>query len=132
MKLTELKSMHIKFRKNRNPLSSFLGFVISECELIGKNDGNRETIESEVVSKLKNLLKRTNESISINETEMLLSEKDLIESLLPEMVDENDVELFIKSNSFSNIGEGMKAIKEKFGQNVDMKKASTVLKEILS
>lgn len=136
--IEEMREESIELRKNKGGLASFSTYALSEISKIGKNDGNRETTEDEAISAIKKMIDKNKSSISMTNdgyVKMKLeAEIDFLRSFLPEMVNEEEIEKFIR-NEFGlekplNMGIAMGAIKNKFGSLVDMKVASKIVKEI--
>lgn len=49
--LKKIRKLWIRKRKNPDnslPSASFIAMLVSECEMIGKDDGSRQTTEDEV------------------------------------------------------------------------------------
>jgi len=136
-KIDEIKTKSMELRKNKSELASFSSFVLSEIVNIGKNDGNRETTEDEVISAIKKMIEKNKSSIPMTKdgyAKMKLeAEIDFLRSFLPEMVSEDEICKFLR-DEFGlekplNMGIAMGAIKQKFGSLVDMKQASSIVKE---
>lgn len=131
--LTKIKEMLSLARRAKMP-TSFLSFVISECESVGKSKGNRESTESEVQAVIKKLIDTNNLALSHatkkDYCESISSEIKLLESLRPEMVNEDDLTAFITSLGDVHIGQVMGAVKGKFGTSADMKLAAKIFKEL--
>jgi len=136
-KIDEIKTKSMELRKNKSELASFSSFILSEIVNIGKNDGNRETTEDEVISAIKKMIEKNKSSIAMTKdgyAKMKLeAEIDFLRSFLPEMVSEDEISKFLR-DEFGlekplNMGIAMGAIKQKFGSLVDMKQASSIVKE---
>jgi len=132
-------------RKERNTLkSNLLGTVISEAKMIGKNDHNREPTEEEVINVIKKFLKGINETITAlqsgnRDTSKEITEKEILESFLPQQLSENDLKEKITSiiNELENrspqqMGKVMALLKERFPNQFDGKMASNLTKSLLS
>lgn len=112
---------------------AFFGFVESEIAAIGKNDGNRLSTDEEAQRVVKKLIK--NMTILMDTgviTDKTKFEFTYLESLLPEMVDQKEVEGAITElhNEGKTTGEIMKTLRSKFGGSVDMKAASVFLNSL--
>ena len=129
--LEKLKASLMRVRKARGK-TSFVSFVIAECEKPGKSKGNRESTEDEVQAVLKKLISNNWISVSNVKSETahadLLKEINFLESFRPELVDENALRAFIMNLKEDNIGKIMGAVKAEFGAAVDMKLASQIAK----
>lgn len=135
--LVRIRKSWMMKRKDQDlslPEVSFLAMLVSECEMIGKNDGNRDTTEEEVQKHLRKVLKGVIEMIGLAPATDLWSfhiERQFIEALLPQMTSEEDLKTFIAPMVHNNqpIGVIMGAVKKNFGANADMKMASKIIKE---
>lgn len=138
-----LKKDQLQARKNKdNVTASLLTTLISEAAMIGKNDGNRETTDLEVVRVVKKFVANIEETLKIRNDEKLQSEKRILEDYLPRQLTEDDIKSFvavmiIKSQLASDpltqkdFGKIMKALQAEHPGCVDGKLASQVIKEIL-
>lgn len=133
--IDKIKESHLKARKERAD-TSFYSFVLSECQTVGKRK-NRDSTEEEVQSVIKKLI-ANNEiaashaiKISTEAAQTFMHEIVFLESLRPEMVDEEVLKSFIEEKCAGiNIGVAMGLIKEKFGATVDMKIASEIFRSL--
>lgn len=114
--------------------------LYSEAKMVGKNDGDRETTDNEVLETIQKFIKNINELLShkCNEEfkESALVEKTLYESYLPDQLTEEELEIIIKSECGAwpeklTIGDVMKFLKREFANQYDSKLASTVARKIL-
>lgn len=123
----KLKSITLEARKAKNPLAPVLQFHMSELANIGKVN-QREVSEEETIVYLKKATQKLRENEFSNPEEL-----KILESLLPEMCSEEDIESYLVykfPNGAENKGIIMKALKEKFGVQIDMKIASGVVKKL--
>lgn len=118
-----LKHVSLELRKSRSPLASTVQFHLSEIQKIGKNLGNRETSEDEAIQYLKKTLQRLKENSFSKQEEI-----DILESLLPEMLSEEQMRDFISRCENLSKGDIMKLAKKEFGSKVDMKQLSQLIK----
>lgn len=121
-----LKTKTLALRKDRNPLGSTLQFHLSELYNVGKKE-NREVTDDDAIQYLKKAASKLKENPHSNPEELAI-----IESILPQMVSEDDVKIFIEMKhaegvDTTNKGIMMKAIKNEFGSLVDMKMASKLI-----
>lgn len=66
MLLDQIKSAQLKARKERNTLASnLLTTLLGEAAMIGKNNGNRESTDSEVISTIKKFVANAKETRDI-------------------------------------------------------------------
>jgi len=142
--IEKLKSESLRLRKERNPIASSIAFALSEIQKIGKNSGNRETTNDEAIKVIQKLLVVVNENIQYTEEKEddgrlmhLQEEKQILESVLPQMVSDQEIVEFLSSfmaghsaGSAPTKGDIMKALRAQFGALVDMKRAGQITTEI--
>ena len=140
--LDVIKTSADKARKERNGETAIaLMTLYSEAKMLGKNDGDRETTDEEVLQVIQRFIKNINELIShpCNDEfkEKASREKILLESYLPSQLTEEELEIIIKSECDAwpkqlSIGEIMVFLKANFVNQYDSKLASTVARKVLS
>ena len=125
--------------------SSILRFALS---FINKEEKDKqiELSDSEVVAVIKSLIKRNKDSFdqftSANRPELAEKEKkemDLLQSYLPEVMNENKTEEIVKStidklgiNSMKEMGKAMGEIKKNHADTIDLSLVSQLIKKHLS
>ena len=125
--------------------SSILRFALS---FINKEEKDKqiELSDSEVVKVIKSLIKRNKDSYdqftSANRPELAEKEKkemDLLQSYLPEVMNENETEEIVKStidkleiSSMKEMGKAMGEIKKNHADNIDLSLVSQLIKKHLS
>ena len=125
--------------------SSILRFALS---FINKDEKDKqiELSDSEVVAVIKSLIKRNKDSYdqftSANRPELAEKEKkemDLLQSYLPEVMNENETEEIVKStidklgiSSMKEMGKAMGEIKKNHADNIDLSLVSQLIKKHLS
>ena len=125
--------------------SSILRFALS---FINKEEKDKRTelSDSEVVAVIKSLIKRNKDSYdqftSANRPELAEKEKkemDLLQSYLPEVMNENKTEEIVKStidklgiNSMKEMGKAMGEIKKNHADTIDLSLVSQLIKKHLS
>ena len=125
--------------------SSILRFALS---FINKEEKDKqiELSDSEVVAVIKSLIKRNKDSYdqftSANRPELAEKEKketDLLQSYLPEVMNENETEEIVKStidtleiSSMKDMGKAMGEIKKNHADNIDLSLVSQLIKKHLS
>ena len=125
--------------------SSILRFALS---FINKEEKDKqiELSDSEVVAVIKSLIKRNKDSYdqftSANRPELAEKEKkemDLLQSYLPEVMNENETEEIVKStidklgiNSMKEMGKAMGEIKKNHADTIDLSLVSQLIKKHLS
>ena len=125
--------------------SSILRFALS---FINKDEKDKqiELSDSEVVAVIKSLIKRNKDSYdqftSANRPELAEKEKkemDLLQSYLPEVMNENETEEIVKStidkleiSSMKEMGKAMGEIKKNHADTIDLSLVSQLIKKYLS
>ena len=125
--------------------SSILRFALS---FINKDEKDKqiELSDSEVVAVIKSLIKRNKDSYdqftSANRPELAEKEKkemDLLQSYLPEVMNENETEEVVKStieklgiSSMKEMGKAMGEIKKNHADTIDLSLVSQLIKKHLS
>ena len=142
--LDKMLKQNMTARKERDTLTSnLLTTVISEAKMIGKNDGNREPNDAEVMQVIKKFLKGINESILALEKDNrdvanAKAEKAILEDYLPKQLSEEDLkEVILKivadlpEKSPAMMGKIMGQLKQNYENQFDGKLASKLVKEAL-
>ena len=125
--------------------SSILRFALS---FINKEEKDKqiELSDSEVVAVIKSLIKRNKDSYdqftAANRLELAEKEKkemDLLQSYLPEVMNENETEEIVKStidklgiSSMKEMGKAMGEIKKNHADTIDLSLVSQLIKKHLS
>lgn len=136
--LEKLKKESLRIRKEKGELASFSVFAISEIEKVGKSNGNRATTNDEAITAVKKMMGVIESNMSLVKDDFVLeklkAERNLLSSVLPEMVSIEDVKNHVLSNwpvpLIPSKGEVMKEVKIKFGSLVDMKEVGNLYKEL--
>jgi len=125
--LNQLKSKTLQLRKERSSLGPVMQFHLSEVSQIGKNCGNRDTQDDEVIQYLKKTVQKLKENSYSNVEEIVV-----LESLLPSMATDEQIKEFLSALDLSSMNKGqiMGAVKSHFGVLVDMKKVGTILNDL--
>ncbi len=145
MLLTTLRKDMMMAKKEKDTVkANLLSTLVAEAVMIGKNDGNRETTEPEIIKLIGKFIKSTNENISILqeagkdcETEIL--ERDILSVYLPKQMSDDELrdavskiidELGEKSPKM--MGAVMGKLKAQYEGQYDGKSASGIVKSMLS
>ena len=124
--------------------ATLLTTLYSEAQMVGKNDGNRETTDAEVVAVIKKFVKNIDETLSnLPETdpryEAAKMEREVLNFYLPKQMTEEDLRTaigeIIQSRNLSeprDMGIVMKELKAAFDSQFDGKMASQIARELLS
>lgn len=134
-------------KEKRTANASTLTTLIGEAEMIGKNDGNRLTNDSEVVGVIKKFVKNIDETLNIlakdalkaDKMDELMVEKALLMKFLPVQLTENQLrdavnEIIISLNEKNPkmMGKVLMLLKDKYAGQYDGATASKITKEILT
>ena len=139
--IEKLKAESLRLRKERNPIASSITFAISEIEKVGKNSGNRVTTNDEAIKVVQKLIATIDENLKLGIDDgrriALSHEKNILLSVLPQMATEQEVADFLRDlftgkrdDEIPKKGDVMKALRDKFGALVDMKRAGQIATEI--
>lgn len=131
--IEQIKNQQLIARKNGSEEASLLTTLLSEAVNIGKNNGNRETTDAEVVSVVKKFIKNIEETVAALTTRnqdatKFLNEKAVLETFLPKQLTETELLEIAKTKS--SMPEFMKHLKDNFNGQYDGKLASTVAKSV--
>jgi len=135
--MQRIRSDQVKARKQKDKTTAtLLTTLLGEASMVGKNDGNRETTDAEVVAMLKKFIKNIDETIKVSaDTDELQTEKKVLEAYLPTQMSESElrekITQFVDGKQGLNIGTVMKFLKENHAGQYDGKSASTIAKEVL-
>ncbi len=143
---TQIKTDQLAARKARDGLkATLLTTLIGELTAIGKNDGNREVIDADVVKLVKKFLDGVNETIALIKDASnvdgsadryvnLLKEQSYLTAYMPQQMDEatlTEVLCELVTESGPNLGKLMGLLKERYAGQYDGKMASTVAKSVI-
>jgi uncharacterized protein len=143
--LNSIKSAQLQARKTRDTITiNALTTLIGEAEAIGKNDGNRETTDAEVVALIKKFIKNLDEVIRVvtpgfSHDQLARKEKVILEQFLPTQLTSVELRGILKeltnelnAHTLREMGKIMKVLKERFDGQYDGTVASTLVKEMLT
>lgn len=139
--IEKLKAESLRLRKERNPIASSITFAISEIEKVGKNAGNRVTTNDEAIKVVQKLVATIDENLKLGIDDgrrvALNYEKQILLGVLPQMASDQEVSDFLRElftgkrdDEIPKKGDVMKALRDKFGALVDMKRAGQIATEI--
>lgn len=131
--MEQIKEKQLEARKASSVEASLLTTLMGESSMIGKNAGNRETTDQEVIQVVKKFIKNIDETISAlkkfnKDTAQFENERKVLEQFLPLQLSENY--LVHIAQGMPNMPAFMKHLKENFAGQYDGKMASTVAKTI--
>ena len=132
--------------KNTYPTLRLIVSAIKDAEIAGRSKGQKELMDSDIISLLKKMVKQRKESCEVYEKagrkELLeneLKEIDVIRAFLPKQLSNEETkkicEETIKSigaSSMKDMGKTMGVLKSKYADTLDFSKVSVILKELLS
>jgi hypothetical protein len=140
----QLKKDNLEARKAKDTAkSNLLGTVIGDAQTIGKNAGNRDPNNEEVMGVIKKFIKALDESISALESSgrdnsKEKEERKILEAYLPAQLSneklKNEINKIVASLSEKSpkmMGSVMAELKDKFPNQFDGKIASTLVKQAL-
>lgn len=129
----ELKQRMFAAKKANDPMAGTLSNILEKAQKIAKA-GNREVTAADIVAAAKKENKELLETLEFpmadEKKAQLIQAVTLTEEFLPQMATEAQVTFFVQENAekYSNIGTMMKALKEAFGDTLDGKMASQIVK----
>lgn len=147
--MNAIKSAQIEARKAKDESkASALTTLIGEANMIGKNAGNRETTDAEVLSVIKKFIKNIDETVEILSKDLapnsvkiqaLQAEKVLLSNFLPKQMSESEVKVAIEQiiakmnlSGPKAMGAIMKEMKSQYDGSYDGSMVSRISKELLS
>lgn len=129
--MEDIKAKQLAARKAGVPEASLYTTLLGEAGAIGKNAGNRETTDQEVVAVVKKFIKNLDETITAltsrnQDASSFLNERGVLEQFLPNQMDETRLRAL--AIGCDSMPEFMKYLKENFAGQYDGKMASAVAK----
>jgi len=141
MKLIHIiKNEAFTARKNKDKFASkIFSSLVGEIEIVGKNNGNRETTDEEAIKVIQKFVKGVNETKKLTKDKEKLEESDLelriYEAYLPKMMSEDELTTIIKyivsHDSNSNIGKIMGFLSKQYKGKYDGAMASKIAKLLI-
>lgn len=145
MLIEKIKHDQLVARKNRDQIeSTLLTTLIGEADMVGKNNGNRDPFDEEVISVVKKFLKGVNETIAIleksgHDVSQFEKEREILDSYLPTQLTFDQIltmiesavldGTIIKDKSFK--GSAMKWLKIHYSGQYDGRIAAEVLDQLV-
>jgi len=143
--IQQIKSAQVTARKERRTAdASSLTTLIGEAEAVGKNDGNREVTDNEVVAMVKKFIKNIDDVLAVvnPDTEAYQTyqnEKALLSTFLPKQLSEDELRTamqgLIAAHGIAGpkgMGVLMKELKAAHEGTYDGSLASKLAKELLA
>lgn len=143
--LADIKQEQLSARKNRDSIkATVLTTLIGEAVMVGKNDGNRESTDAEVVGVIKKFIANATEILGILdgdvkvkpfEIDKLKTEIAILNSFLPQQLSETELSDAIAriiettgAASLKDMGKIMKALKDQYSGKYDGAQANALIK----
>ena len=137
--INEIKVKQLAARKASSPEASLYTTLLGEALTVGKNDGNRETTNIEVVAVVKKFIKGIDETVAALSKGQIagytsppltiaLGERNILEKFLPAQLNEEDLMQIIQSRT--SMPDFMKYLKENYAGSYDGKLAAAVAKKV--
>lgn len=98
--------------------------------MIGKNDGNRETNDSEVMSTIQKFIKNLTTTIELRPSDSLIEQRTILEGYLPKQLSEDFINRtveFLISDEY-NFGQIMKHFKDEYPNRYNAKSLAGIVK----
>jgi len=138
--IEKIKEDQIAARKAHDSVkASLLTTLLGEATAIGKNNGNREVTDAEVVALVKKFMKGVDETINAltmhnKDATQFLTERGILETYLPKQLTQEETESALKAaiaEVGANMGKVMGYMKANYEGQYDGKLASTIVKTLL-
>lgn len=142
--LKSIKDNQLQARKNKKKeLSTSLTTLLGEAAMVGKNNGDRESTDEEVIIVIKKFIKNNEEVIKFADIESkvyinALEENVCLTRYLPDQLTESEISNIVLQyiegldETPSNMGEIMRFLKENYAGKYNGKDASNIVKELLN
>ena len=144
--MSRLRTDQLDARKGKLAIvSALLTTLIGEASMVGKNDGNRETTDAEVIAVIKKFLKNNLDAqaslagtSNMDAIQKLNMERVILESYLPTQIAGDRLRGIIESmKSETNagpkdMGKIMALLKSRFDGQYDGREASSIVKQVLA
>ena len=142
----QIKADQLAARKAKDGLkATLLTTLIGELTAIGKNDGNREVVDADVVKLVKKFLDGVNETIklmpdatnvdgSADRYVNLLKEQSYLTAYMPQQMDEaklTEVLCELVPESGPNLGKLLGLLKARYAGQYDGAMAATIAKKVI-
>lgn len=145
-KLQEIKASQLDARKNKfTSVASLLTTIIGEAEMVGKNAGNREPSDAEVLQVLKKFEKGMTETLGYLKSDDpriadVEGELRIVRCFLPaKMTDlqvQKDIGTVMQQSNLAkeqkSLGVITKELRAKYGDQFDGQQVSTIFKAMLA
>lgn len=153
MILATIKAASLQARKDKNAkVSTLLTTLISDAQMIGKNNGDREVTEGEVIGIIKKYIINATETrqyiydipvrlnaVDREQIDKCTADITLLNTFLPSQLTEselvaaiNDSIAVVQAKTIKDMGKVMKVLKDAFDGRYDGATASTLIKAKLN
>lgn len=137
--INKIRKDSLQARKNKDKeVAKILTTLLSEIDMRGKNEGNRETTEKEAQEIISKFVKNINEVLkNENDTEkqdIIKKEKLLYESYLPQQLSSSELVNIVKNcinNDGLDMGGIMKFLKKNYMGEYNGREAAAIIKELI-
>lgn len=143
MLIVKIKHDQLVARKNRDQIeSTLLTTLIGEADMVGKNNGNRDPFDEEVISVVKKFLKGVNETIAILEksgqdVSQFEKEREILDRYIPSQLTKEKIIVMLDSAVVDGTlvedktfkGAAMKWLKEHYSGQYDGRVAVEAIDE---
>ncbi len=132
--MTDIKNKQVTARKAGSSVAQLYTTLLGEASAVGKNAGNRETTDAEVVAVVKKFIKNIDETISAlaarnMDHSVFTAERVALEQFLPIQLSESDLR-DIATTKATSMPDFMKYLKENHPGQYDGKMASAIAKSV--
>ena len=142
MLIDKIRADLLTARKNRQTIATnSLTALVGEAVAVGKNAGNRDSTDEEVIAMVRKFLKNLEETkrnlVAHNkDTSACDEEITVISKYLPQQMSADElrtaVSAIVTEHAGANMGIVMKVLKEKYAGLYDGKIASEIVKQVLN
>lgn len=138
--LSKIKEAQLQSRQIRDHAAvDLLTVLISDISMVGKNNGNRESTDSEATSILKKFMNNAEETLKVVTSEVqktkYLAEIAILKQFLPQQLTSdslieaiNTIIMQLNATSIKDMGKVMKVLKERYDGRYDGNVASTLVR----
>lgn len=140
--LNKIREDLLAARKSRETVTAnALSALVGEAVMVGKNNGNRESTDDEVLATVRKFIKNLEETkrnlVAHNKDTVVCEEEiKILSQYLPKQMNEDELRAAINSivseNTTAGMGLIMKLLKEKYNGLYDGKLASELTKQLLA
>ena len=144
--MDQIRAAQLEARKTRNATKAgLLTTLIGEAAAIGKNDGNRETSDSEVVAVIKKFIKNIDLTLEAMrgrgrqlDEAVMTAEKEILEKFLPSQLSEDQLKAIVVvlkkeyDAGPKDMGKILGTLKMRHSGQYDGKMASDITKTVLA